>query len=322
MVDCVPIEKGLRRAEDILREGGLVAVPTETVYGLAARADDTAAVARIYAAKGRPPHNPLIVHVDGRDMAVRYADVSPLAERMMDAFWPGPLTLVLPLRESAGLAPAVTAGLATLALRQPKGVMADLAGLLGVPIAAPSANTSGRLSPTTASHVVDDLGDAVDLVLDGGACDVGLESTILKVDGDELILLREGGATIEAIEAVFGGEVLRPQGEAKIEAPGQLLAHYAPRKPLRLNADRADPDEGWLVLGAAPDHAGPMQNLSPSGNLQEAAHNLFAMLKALDEGPARRLAVQPIPTEGLGAAINDRLARAAHGSNLSEGEEV
>ena len=302
------------RALGILRAGGLAAVPTETVYGLAADATNEAAIASIYAAKGRPSHNPLIVHVDGIEMANRYVHVDDLSQRLIDAFWPGPLTLVLPLRADAGLAKAVTAGLPTLAIRQPIGIMADLAGALGAPVAAPSANISGRLSPTCAEHVEDGLGNKVGIILDAGACTVGVESTIVKVSKDTVILLRQGGLPVEEIEALLGQRVVLPSTDANIESPGQLLAHYAPSKPLRLNAEQVDKKEAWLVFGDTPDHDGPMLNLSPDGDLVQAAHNVFAYLKSLDESEAVSIAVQPIPSTGLGAAINDRLEKAAHGA--------
>lgn len=299
----------LDQAAEALAGGALVAVPTETVYGLAADATNPEAVAKIYAAKGRPTFNPLIIHVSGPDMAQRYGGFDDTAERLIEAFWPGPLTLVVPMGQDSGLAEAVTANLETVAIRQPTGAMADLARRLGRPLAAPSANSSGRISPTRAEHVAADLGDKVALILDGGPCAVGLESTIVKCAGDAVTLLREGGLDQASIEAVVG-PLDRPADE-RIEAPGMLLKHYAPSKPVRLNADHAA--AGEALLGFGPQGNGAALNLSPSGDLAEAARNLFAMLHDLDGSEAKAIAVQPVPNTGLGAAINDRLRRAAAG---------
>lgn len=292
----------MAEAAAILAGGGLVAVPTETVYGLAARADDGVAVARVYAAKGRPAFNPLIVHVLRRRQAEALAHVTPEAAALMAAFWPGPLTLVLPLRPGAPVAALVTAGLPTVALRAPAHALARaLLAALGRPLAAPSANPSGRLSPTTAAHVLAGLSGRIDAVLDGGPCPVGVESTIVALDPPRL--LRAGGITAEAIEAALG----RPLAAAgpDIEAPGQAASHYAPRGTLRLDAVTARPGEAHLGFGAV---AGDV-TLSASGDLVEAAANLFGALHALDDAP--RIAVAPIPEAGLGRAINDRLRRAA-----------
>lgn len=301
-------EIGIARAAAHLREGGLVAVPTETVYGLAARADREASVAAIYAAKGRPSFNPLIVHVADVARARNLAVFDPVAERLAAAFWPGPLTLVLALRPQAGLAPAVTAGLPTVALRCPAHpVMRAVLQQAGVPLAAPSANRSGAVSPTCAEHVVRSLGERVDLVLDAGACVSGVESTIvaLRADG-EWQVLRPGPVTSEALEAVIG----RPAktGEtAAIEAPGQLASHYAPGKPVRLNAHDAQVDEFHIGFG---EIAGDEQ-LSSGGDLHEAAARLYQALHAAAAAPQPRIAVAPVPDQGIGAAINDRLRRAA-----------
>ena len=288
----------LARAADILAGGGLVAVPTETVYGLAADATNPEAVARIYAAKGRPSFNPLIAHVADAAMARTYGALDDDAETLARAFWPGPLTLVVPIARS--LAPAVHAGLATVALRHAPGTMAALSARLGRPLAAPSANPSGRLSPTTAAHVIAGLGDRVGLVLDGGPCGTGLESTI--VAGDRV--LRPGAISADAIAAVLGRSVRAAGGG--IEAPGMMASHYAPRAAVRLNARKAEPDELLLGFGRA-DGA---LNLSPSGDLTEAARNLYAMLADLD-ARTPRIAVAPVPERGIGVAINDRLRRAA-----------
>jgi L-threonylcarbamoyladenylate synthase len=299
-----PDDAGLARAVEILRAGGLVAFPTETVYGLGgdARSDRTAA--RIFDAKGRPRFNPLIAHVASVEDARRIARFTPEADRLAAAFWPGPLTLVLPLREEAGIAPLVSAGLKTVAVRVPAHPLARrLLAAFGGPLAGPSANPSGKLSPTRAEDVLAGLGGRIDAVLDGGACPVGVESTIVGLDGPAR-LLRPGGLPAEAIGACLGRPLL-PPGDT-IAAPGMLASHYAPEAALRLNATEAAPGEALLGFGAV---AGDM-NLSPAGDLTEAAAHLFHHLRALD-GRGARIAVAPIPDRGLGRAINDRLARAA-----------
>jgi L-threonylcarbamoyladenylate synthase len=299
----------LTRAAEILHAGGLVAFPTETVYGLGANARDAQAVAGIYAAKGRPVHNPLIVHVGDIGMARRIGAFDARAEALASAFWPGPLTLVLPLRPDAGIAGAVTAGQSSVALRMPANPVARaLLEASGLPLAAPSANLSGQVSPTTAAHVLDGLSGRIDAVIDGGACTVGVESTIIGLlDGARL--LRPGGLPAEAIEACLGATLKRPGADpARPVAPGQLASHYAPRATLRLNADALRPGEVLLGFGPA---AGAALNLSPSGDLAEAAVHLFAYLRALDDGGAATIAVSPVPETGLGLAINDRLRRAA-----------
>lgn len=303
-----PDAGGVGEAADILRRGGLVAVPTETVYGLGALAADGRAVAGIYAAKGRPAFNPLIVHVADEEAAARLAGLPGAARDLMRAFWPGPLTLVLPLREGAGVSALVTAGLPSVALRAPAHPLARaLLRELGAPLAAPSANPSGRVSPTTAAHVLAGLGGRIDAVLDGGPCPVGVESTILSLTG-EPVLLREGGLPAEAIEAALGRPLARPRGgDGPVTAPGQLASHYAPRGRLRLEATAADPGEVMLGFGAV---AGDL-TLSASGDLTEAAANLFGRLHELDAMGAERIAVAPVPERGLGRAINDRLRRAA-----------
>lgn len=292
----------------MLSAGGLVAVPTETVYGLAARADRDEAVARIYRAKGRPDFNPLIVHVPSLAAAAALAEVDARAEQLAAAFWPGPLTLVLPLRRGAPIAAAVTAGLPTLALRCPAHpVMQAVLALSGVPLAAPSANRSGAISPTTAAHVAQSLGDAVDLVLDGGQTMQGIESTIVALRPDGWSVLRPGPITSEEIGAILGGwdDVMAPAG--KIEAPGQLASHYAPGKPVRLGVTRAEPDEFLIGFGPVSGNT----SLSPSGDLAEAAARLYAALHEAAAALLPRIAVAPIPETGIGAAINDRLRRAA-----------
>ncbi len=289
--------------------GGLVAVPTETVYGLAARADSDAAVAAIYRAKGRPDFNPLIVHVADLAQAGRLAVFDEPARALAAAFWPGALTLVLPRRGDAPLAAAVTAGLPSVALRCPAHpVMRALIAETGLPLAAPSANRSGAVSPTCAAHVAASLGAKVDLILDGGACAAGIESTIVALrEGGGWQVLRPGPVTGGQISAILGGagEVLTPDGG--IEAPGQLASHYAPGKPLRLDAPQAEADEFFIGFDAVAGDA----SLSPGGDLAEAASRLYALLHQAAASPRPRIAVAPIPREGIGAAINDRLHRAA-----------
>lgn len=298
-----------------IERGGLVAMPTETVYGLAADATNDKAVARIYEAKSRPQFNPLIIHVADADMARQYVDFPPLAKNLSDAFWPGPLTLVLPRRPDSNLSLLVSAGLDTVAVRAPNHPLAQsLIRFVDRPLAAPSANLSGSISPTQADHVRASLGDRVDLILDGGRCPVGLESTIVKIDGERAVLLRHGGVAREDIEHVIGARLEMQSGGDRPEAPGMLASHYAPNTKLRMNVDKPAPDEAFLAFGASPAHP-HMLNLSQSGNLTEAAANLFAYLRALDiicaEHGLKGIAAAPVPPEGLGEAINDRLARAA-----------
>ena len=312
-----PDPAGIARAAELLGEGRLVAFPTETVYGLGADARQGRAVAGIFAAKGRPRFNPLIVHVTGLEAAERLVELPAAARVLAGEFWPGPLTLVAPMRAEAQIAGLVTAGLATLAVRVPAHPLARaLLAAFGEPVAAPSANPSGQVSPTTAVHVTQALGGRIAAVLDGGACPVGLESTILGFDGGHPVLLRPGGLAVEAVEAALGCPVGLDDGEA-ITAPGQLASHYAPGARLRLEAARPEPGEGWLGFGPdpAPDSGGitgPALNLSPTGDLAQAAANLFAHLRALDDMLAGGgvIAVAPVPDHGLGRAINDRLARA------------
>ncbi len=303
-----PTDAGIARASSLLARGKLVAMPTETVYGLAADARNPQAVARIFAAKGRPAHNPLIVHLASIDAARALADLPAQAEILACAFWPGPLTLVAPLRAAHGLASAVSAGLPTVALRLPAHPVARaLLAAFGGPVAAPSANPSGRISPTTSAHVVAGLGAQVAAILDGGACAVGLESTIIGFDGPRAVLLREGGISREALEAALGA-LLSNDTNGKVTAPGQLAAHYAPRAQVRLNVTQPAPEEVWIGFG--PDCPGAALTLSPTGDLAEAATRLFAVLHQAD-AMGRPIAVAPVPEQGLGAAINDRLKRAA-----------
>lgn len=300
-------ENGVARAAQLLRQGHLVAFPTETVYGLGADARNDSAVARIFAAKDRPEFNPLIVHMLSKTDAGQLARFTPAAERLADAFWPGPLTLVLPLAQKSGLSPLVSAGLDTVAIRVPRHALAQrLLLAFGGPVAAPSANRSGQISPTRAEHVIDGLSGRIAAVLDGGACDVGLESTIVGFQPDP-VLLRPGGLPLEAIEACLGATLAVAAAVDRPSAPGQLASHYAPDAPLRPNATDRRPGEVILGFGQAACDL----NLSAAGDMVEAAANLFHHLRQLDTAGAAGIAVSPIPNHGLGRAINDRLARAA-----------
>ncbi len=304
-----PTDAGLARAAALLAEGELVAFPTETVYGLGGDARSDMAVARIFEAKGRPRFNPLIVHLPDLEAARSVGVFDDLAERVASAFWPGPLTLVVPLRPSARLSPLVTADLPSVAIRVPEHPVAQrLLRAFGGPVAAPSANPSGKISPTRADHVLSGLDGKIAAVVDGGACAVGLESTILGLVGEPAIL-RPGGIPAEALEACLGRPLPSGGDNAKPTAPGQLLSHYAPAAPVRLNADKPEPGEFWLGFG--PEAAGADLNLSETGDLVEAAANLFHFLRQADASATGPIAVSPIPEKGLGRAINDRLRRAA-----------
>ncbi len=303
--------EGIAAAADRLRAGALVALPTETVYGLAARADSSDAVAAIYRAKGRPDFNPLIVHVGDVAAAQMLAHFDDRAAALAARFWPGALTMVLPLRPDARIAPAVTAGLSTIALRCPAHpVMRSVLAASGLPLAAPSANRSGGVSPTRAEHVVASLGERAGMVLDGGSCSAGIESTIVALrdiaGGGGWQILRHGPVTGAAIEQVLGMPP-RAVDESRIEAPGQLASHYAPGKPVRLGAQQAEADEILIGFGKV---AGDV-SLSPAGDLAEAAARLYDCLHHAAAAPQPRIAVAAIPDEGIGAAINDRLRRAA-----------
>ncbi|MCZ8154322.1 MAG: L-threonylcarbamoyladenylate synthase [Rhodobacteraceae bacterium] len=305
-----PTPDGLARAADLLRAGGLVAFPTETVYGLGGDARNDRAVAAIFAAKGRPSFNPLIVHVPDLAAARAVAVFDDRAEAVAAQFWPGPLTLVLPLREEAGISPLVTAGLATVAVRVPAHPVAQ--GLLrafGGPLAAPSANPSGKVSPTRAAHVLAGLSGRIAAVVDGGACAVGVESTILGLDGPPA-LLRPGGVTVEALEQALGTPLAIGGSETRPNAPGQLASHYAPGAAVRLEVTQPAAGEVWVGFGPCP---GATMSLSESGDLVEAAARLFHILRQADEvaGDRGRIAFAPVPETGLGRAINDRLRRAA-----------
>ena len=303
----IPGEGGIARAAEILAAGGLVAVPTETVYGLAARADSAEAVAKIYAAKGRPDFNPLIVHIRDLAQAEELALFDERARDLVERFWPGPLTLVLPLREDALVAGAVTAGLPTIGLRQPAHpAMAKLLDTVVVPLAAPSANRSEEISPTRAEHVLESLGSACPAVLDGGASRAGLQSTIVALRGDGTwSLLRPGPVTRETLERILGAET--KIADAGIEAPGQLARHYSPGKPVRLDAQEVAQDEFFIGFG----EAGGDCNLSATGDLNEAAARLYDCLHRGAASDKPRIAIAPIPASEIGRAINDRLRRAA-----------
>ncbi|GAA0265732.1 L-threonylcarbamoyladenylate synthase [Alteraurantiacibacter aestuarii] len=300
-------ESGLARAEELLRAGQIVAVPTETVYGLAARADSEDAVAAIFRAKGRPSFNPLIVHVSSLEMARRIARFDARAEALAAQYWPGPLTLVLPLNPGAEIAPAVTAGLSTIALRMPAhDLTRSLLQRLELPLAAPSANRSTGISPTSAAHVAASLGDRIAGIVDGGECPRGLESTIVALrDGGMWSLLREGPITRAQLEAALGSAPV--ESVAGIEAPGQMARHYSPGKPLRLNALTATDDEYLIGFGDVEGDS----NLSPSSDLAQAAARLYACLHEAAASSRPRIAVAPVPRDAIGAAINDRLKRAA-----------
>ena len=305
-----------------LAEGGLVAFPTETVYGLGTDAANPAAIAHLYQAKGRPAFNPLIAHVGDLAAARRIARFDAQATALAEAFWPGPLTLVLPKAENCPVAELATAGLETVAIRVPAHPVArDILRAFGRAVVAPSANISGHVSPTTAEHVRSDLFGRIDLIVDGGAVEVGVESTIVGCF-DAPMLLRPGGVPRAEIERVLGRALVEPPDDADSDsaqplAPGMLASHYAPRTPVRLRATQLEPGEALLAFGspavAGIDAAAVVMNLSESGDLDEAAANLFGHLRALDTRAARAIAVMPIPNDGLGEAINDRLRRAAVG---------
>jgi L-threonylcarbamoyladenylate synthase len=305
-----------------LRDGGLVAFPTETVYGLGADATNAGAIARLYEAKGRPAFNPLISHVRDLEGAHRIADFDAQAILLANAFWPGPLTLVLPKAPGCPVAHLATAGLDTIAVRVPAHPVAQkILRAFGGPVVAPSANLSGHVSPTTAAHVQNDLEGRIDLIVDGGAVAVGVESTIVGCFAIPM-LLRPGGVPRGEIERVLGRTLLQPPDDTRSDsaqplAPGMLASHYAPRTPVRLNADRLEAGEALLAFGphaiSGVDAASDAMNLSPRGDLNEAAANLFGYLRALDSHNARAIAVMPVPHHGLGEAINDRLRRAAVG---------
>ncbi|MEX3007924.1 L-threonylcarbamoyladenylate synthase [Hoeflea sp. TYP-13] len=309
-------ETARNEACKVLSEGGLIALPTETVYGLAADATNGKAVARIFEAKGRPRFNPLICHMSSIEMARRYVEFDDTAQQIADAFWPGPLTLVLPLKPGSDIHSLTTAGLDTLAVRIPTGFARTLIEQYGRPLAAPSANTSGKVSSTTAAHVAADLGSKVELILDGGPAVIGLESTILKPTATGVELLRPGGLAAADIEQVMGMSLVRNSDpSAAIEAPGMLRSHYAPGSRLQINAENAGAGDAVITFAdrvlPGQDTAALVLDLSPSGDLREAAANLFDFMKRADAATQSQITVVPIPPTGLGEAINDRLKRAA-----------
>ena len=320
-------DASISEATGLLKSGGLVAIPTETVYGLGANALDGTAVAKIFTAKGRPQFNPLIVHVPDFESAARYVVTNDHAVMIAKKFWPGPLTMILPRRNDCAVSELCSAGLSTLAVRVPAHPVAQkLLRAAGVPVAAPSANRSGTISPTTPQHVAESLGDAVDMILAAGSCDVGLESTVVDVSGEIPVVLRAGAVTAEDLAACIGIDVAYDFGDhgTDVKSPGQLLKHYAPSIPLRMGAVDIEPGEALLGFGSLkfmgvkdggfakdlPAHA--LRNLSEAGDLNEAAANLFRMMHELDRSENKRIAVMNIPGTGIGIAINDRLKRAAH----------
>ncbi len=321
-------DQSISEAAALLQAGEIVVLPTETVYGLGANALDSDAVSKIFKAKKRPSFNPLIVHVIDKQAASKLVEMDERAQKVADAFWPGPLTLILPRKENSGISDLVTAGLETLAVRVPSHkIMRKVMKEAGVPIAAPSANSSGEPSATTPQHVAQSLGDAAPFILAAGACDVGLESTVLDLSGEVPIILRPGAVTSEDLEPYLGqveidmGAHEKPQSE--IKSPGQLLKHYAPKIPVRLHAVDVQQDEALLAFGSikfmgmkAGGHVKDMpdtafRNLSESGDLNEAAKNLFMMLRDLDKPEHKAIAVMDIPNQGIGVAMNERLQRAA-----------
>jgi L-threonylcarbamoyladenylate synthase len=301
-------------AVEALAVGDCVALPTETVYGLAADATNGHAVARIFELKGRPKFNPLICHVCDLAMAKRFGRFDPVSKSLARAFWPGPLTLVVPKQPHSGIHELVTAGLDTIAIRCPRGLARTIVAELGRPLAAPSANRSGRVSPTRAAHVAADYPQGCFLIVDGGACAVGIESTIARAESDRIVLLRPGAVTAEQLAEVSGLPV-EMAGKGKIEAPGMLESHYAPEAPLKLDVVACPPGAALLAFGTGAgkdrSQAGRVLNLSETGDLRQAAASLYSHLKALDAGAPPLIAVEPVPTHGLGTAINDRLTRAA-----------
>lgn len=302
----VPFDEAVR----LLKAGEVCAFPTETVYGLGADATRAEAVLKIYQTKQRPRFNPLIVHCADLDMARAIGVFDPTAEKLAD-LWPGPLTLLMPLRAEAGISDLVTAGLTSVGLRIPASALArDLIAAVGKPLAAPSANPSGRISPTNAGQVRALFDDGLP-VLDGGPCQTGVESTIIAVDGGQVVQLRAGGLPRDLIEDHVGEKIAQAEADSAVRAPGMLKSHYAPRAQLRLNAQSPKAGEGWLGFGAGDQKAEHSRNLSPAGELAEAARNLFAYLHELDAPGVNMIAVAPIPETGLGEAINDRLRRAA-----------
>ncbi|MBU6318016.1 MAG: threonylcarbamoyl-AMP synthase [Alphaproteobacteria bacterium] len=303
-------DEALREAARHLLSGGLIGMPTETVYGLAADATNGLAVAAIYAAKGRPSFNPLICHVDGPEMAAACARIDARALELMDRFWPGPLSLVLPRSDTCPVSELATAGLSSIAVRSPAHPVAlELIRQVGRPLAAPSANRSEELSPTTARHVIEGLGERAPMVLDGGTCLAGIESTIVSLIGPDPVMLRPGAVTRHEIEQIIG-PLSTPHSSSGVISPGMMRRHYAPRARLRLNATTVGAGEAFLAFGPSPASIIATLNLSESSRLDEAAANLFSMLRELDS-KFEAIAIAPIPNEGLGEGINDRIKRAS-----------
>ena len=310
-----PNQENIDLTLKFLQNGGAIGLPTETVYGLAGDATNPRAIANIFAIKSRPQFNPLISHVSGLEMALEYGVFSRIAHKVTNAFWPGPLTIVVPRRADCAICDLACAGLETVALRAPKHPIAqEIIRGFGKPIAAPSANISGSISPTSANDVLVELGDKLDIIIDGGYCEIGLESTVVAILGDEITLLRHGSIGIEELENAAGVRVnfANLHNENSPKSPGMMLRHYAPKTKVRLNATSASEDEVFLSFDTAPPTAlGKIIHLSPSGNLTEAATNLYAAMREADKLSAKTIAIAPIPNIGIGAAINDRLVRAS-----------
>lgn len=312
-----PTAEAIIMASDILKKGEVVSFPTETVYGLGADATNSDAVAKIFSAKNRPSFNPLIIHLPNTQMVEKYVELSQLAKDLSNIFWPGPFTMVLPLKKNSGISTLITAGLETVAIRVPSHPVAHtLLNEFNGPIAAPSANKSGQISPTTAQHVDQEFGDELELIIDGGPCDNGLESTIVKVVYDQLTILRPGNVTVEEIQEKIEVKIVTDtQPTDNPIAPGQLKSHYAPNANVRLNVINPEMNEAYLAFGDT-NQVENMLNLSPSGDLEEAASNLFSMMRSLDQLNLKTISVAPIPKSGVGVAINDRLERAAAPKDL------
>lgn len=306
-----PITSAFEQLLGVLANGGQVAIPTETVYGLAADATNGLAVAGIFERKGRPKFNPLICHVSDIAMAQKYGQLNNLAIQLCEEFWPGPLTIIVPEMKNSGIHELVTAGLGTIGLRCPDSLSRQLISEFKKPLAAPSANKSGGISPTTAAHVAKEYEGEDLLVFDGGPCVVGLESTIVAINDDTITMLRPGAITAEMITKITGVEVLSHNADGKILAPGMMKSHYAPNAQVELNVTDPDADCGYLGFGSISPDNGKTINLSTKNSLAEAAASLYSALKSLDEMGVDRICVHPIPQEGLGIAINDRLMRAA-----------
>lgn len=312
-------DRTIEQAAELLRRGRLVAFPTETVYGFGADATNDKAVAGIFDAKTRPRFNPLIIHLADKEIASEIGQLDPISHSLIEQFWPGALTIVVDRQATCPISRLASAGLSTIALRMPAHpVAAQLIQAVGRPLAAPSANRAGTLSPTNAAHVSHSLGDRVDLILDGGTCPQGIESTVVQVKGDTCYLLRPGAVATSEIERLTGPVMTATPDQNAPIAPGQLDSHYAPDHPLRLNAEAVEPDEVLLAFGdPVPGTPRASLNLSPDRHVTEAAANLFAHLHTLDQIPCRAIAVMTIPREGLGEAINDRLFRAAAPRNAT-----